>query len=148
MKTIMKKKLLGPIILLIGITLLSYSAYALYTTLSWTQTLTVPPGSFIVYRSDGTTVINQSSDQTSIWAWYPATHSFNATVMIKNDGPAYIHVAVARPADLDLLWTWAPISTLTLASNQTLPVALSINKTLAFDNDLVGLFTINMTIVP
>ena len=119
--------------------------YAL-TTLSWTQNPQVPKGSYIV--SNATAVIIQDSNQTGIWTWYGDTHSFNATIVIKNDGLSYINVAVARPIDLDVLWIWTPISTQTIAPGDTKPVYLSINKPSASSEEFVGSFTITTAMVP
>jgi len=119
--------------------------YAL-TTLSWTQTLKVPTGSFKAYY--GATEIIAGSDQTGIWTWNGTTHSFNTTIVINNTGPSDINVAVT-PLDLDPIWT--PIGFGTQASimfNTSREVKLSIYNVTASSGVSVGLFTINMTIVP
>ena len=146
MKTIMKKKLLGPVVLLIGIILVSYSVYGL-TTLSWTQKLTVPLGNFIAYRSDGTTEITNGSNQTDIWTWNGATYSFNTTIIIKNNGTSTINVKVE--ATLDPFWKSNGFGTQTLIVwNSSRTVNLSIYNINATSGQSVDPFNITMTMVP
>jgi hypothetical protein len=119
--------------------------YAL-TTLSWTQNPQVPTGSFIAKY--GTTPIEPSSNQTSIWTWNGATSSFNTTITIQNDGTSTINVAVTH-SGLDPMWTPNGFGTQTsIAIGDTRLVNLSIIKPSALSGEYVGSFTITMTIVP
>jgi len=139
-----KVVLVGIIIAALCFTGFVYALY--YTTVSWTQTLQVPAGSFTAYY--GATEINQTIDQASIWTWYNATSSFNTTITIKNVGVSTINVAVAY-LGLNPLWTPNGAGTQTsIAVGETRLVNLSINNTSAHALDFVGPFNVTMTIVP
>jgi uncharacterized membrane protein len=68
-------------------------AYAGYFTVTWNQNPQVALG-FQVYKADGTTKINEGTDQTLIWAWDGVTHSFNATIKIDNEGDTNTNVNI------------------------------------------------------
>ena len=119
--------------------------YAL-TTLFWTQTLVVPAGSFIAKY--GSTIITEGSDQTSIWTWNGTASSFNTTITIQNDGTSAIKVQVGY-SGLNPLWTPDGFgTTASIPISGTRLVNLSIIKSGASGGEVVGAFTITVTIVP
>lgn len=61
------------------------------------QTLVVPNGDIVLYtNSEKTTLIEDASDQflSGLWHWNDATHSFNATIYVYNNGTSTVDINV------------------------------------------------------
>ncbi len=72
-----------------------------------------PEPKFVVYHADGTTLITNGSDQTSIWQWDETTHTLNATIVVSNHG-----TAEGTPRVWDDLMGW----TFQVQNNGNIPV--------------------------
>jgi hypothetical protein len=128
--------------------MLLLAAYVVYVTavtnLSWVQNPRVPSGTYQVYRSDGTTQITASSDQTSIWQWHPETTSFNTTIIIRNTGATTINATVVL-SGLNSEWTPNGEGTYVIPPTTNKPVALAIVNPDAVAEEYVGQFTVTVT---
>jgi hypothetical protein len=123
----------------------SIAVYAGYVTVTWTQNPQVPDSLFQVYEADGITPINNSFNETAIWTWNGATHSFNATIIIYNEGTANINVNVII-SGLASGWTAYGFGTQnTIAPAQDRTVNLSIVNASALAGSYVGLFSITVS---
>lgn len=124
----------------------SIAVYALgYNSVTWNQNPQVLPSLFQVYRADGTTKISNSDDQTAIWAWIGATSSFNATIIIDNEGTANLNLVVAI-SGLAEGWTaygFGTQTTITPTDNRT--VNLSIVNPSALAGSFVGTFNVTVS---
>jgi hypothetical protein len=132
---------------MICLVVFSIAAYAI-TSLSWNQNPQVPDGSFIVYRSDGTTAIPEGSNQTSIWTWNATAKGFDATIIIDNISPSTANInVIVDISNLAVGWTSQGFGVKTAITYTELrQVKLSITNPSAVSGSYVGSFTITVNL--
>lgn len=115
------------------------------TQLSFHQNLTVPTQQGIeTYRSDGTTLILEGSDQAGMWTWDSANTRFSAVIDVKNVGNVNCNIAIT-PTNLGSAWTFSTAGNLNnLAPQEMRAITLYVTNPLATGGTMTGDFTLTV----
>jgi hypothetical protein len=115
-----KQKILAVIAICIAASLIA-SAFAL-EVLTWTQTLTVPGGSFTVQTGSGP--ITASEDLSSGWTWGGA--SFTMSIQVTNTGSSTF-LPIVTQTGLPAGWTFATstITAITASNDEIITLTVT-----------------------
>jgi len=123
----------------------SVAAVISASQLSFHQNPTVPTQTGIeAYLSDGTTLILEGSDQTSMWTWDSGNTRFSAVINVKNIGNVNCNIVIT-PTNFDPAWTFSTAGNLNnLAPQETRAIILYMTNPLATGGTSPGDFTLTI----
>jgi len=141
----MDKKLKVIMVFACLLVVVSVAAVIGASQLSFHQNPTVPTQTGIAtYLSDGTTLILEGSDQTSMWTWDSANTRFSAVINVKNVGNVNCNIAIT-PTNLGSAWTFSTFGNLNnLAPQETRAITLYVTNPLATGGTMTGDFTLTV----
>jgi len=129
--------------------MLVISVFALTASFTFVQDLTVPEASttgIVVYKSDGTTPLDNGADLSGLWSWNELATRFELTIIVKNIGTKDVTTTVSSN-DVPNGWTLSSSANGLLISgtSQTVNVYLANSNAIPGANTGSWHFTVSAT---